>query len=127
MPLGLHRYIKYNLLGSVASGVDILILYMLTRYAGIHYLVSAALSFTAGVLVNHLINILWVFEKRSCTLRLEIMIIVGISSAGLIATELIVGTMVECCGMHYMAAKLFAFALVSLWNYYSRSKWVFAS
>lgn len=52
----------------IASGIALLIdagtLYLLTRFADVYYLVSAATGFTLGLITIYLLSIHWVFSKR---------------------------------------------------------------
>ncbi|WP_455628226.1 GtrA family protein, partial [Parabacteroides chinchillae] len=61
----LIQLFRYTLVGGTAFIVDIGLLYLLTEYLYIHYIISASLSFIAGLLVNYIISTHWVFDKES--------------------------------------------------------------
>lgn len=56
---------RYTVVGFVAFVVDVSLLVLLTEFAGIHYLISAALSFICGLVTNYGLSITWVFDHRS--------------------------------------------------------------
>ena len=53
---------RYLFVGGTAFLVDYGLLYVLTEYCGMHYLLSATLAFIAGLVVNYLISTKWVFR-----------------------------------------------------------------
>ncbi len=50
----LIQFVRYFFVGGFAFIVDFGLLYILTEYAGLHYLLSATLSFIAGLVVNYI-------------------------------------------------------------------------
>ena len=52
----LIQFVRYFFVGGFAFIVDFGLLYILTEYAGLHYLLSATLSFIAGLVVNYIIS-----------------------------------------------------------------------
>ena len=59
----LIQFVRYFFVGGFAFIVDFGLLYILTEYAGLHYLLSATLSFIAGLVVNYIISCIWVFNN----------------------------------------------------------------
>ncbi|MCK4942512.1 MAG: GtrA family protein, partial [Candidatus Aminicenantes bacterium] len=58
------QFFRYGFAGGAAFIVDFSLLYFLTEYLHIYYLISAALSFIPGLLVNYLLSVHWVFNNR---------------------------------------------------------------
>ncbi len=54
---------KYAFVGGIAYSVDFGFLIFLTEVVKIHYLISAAIAFILGLLINYAISILWVFPE----------------------------------------------------------------
>ena len=54
---------KYLVVGGMCTIVDMGLLYILTEYIGIYYVLSAALSFTTGVTLNYFMCTGWIFEE----------------------------------------------------------------
>ena len=57
------QFFRYTLVGGLAFVVDLVLLFVLTEYAHWHYLVSATLSFLAGLLVNYILSTQWIFRS----------------------------------------------------------------
>ncbi len=61
---------RYTFVGGAAFIVDFGSLYLLTDFAGFHYLHSAAIAFILGLIVNYILSILWVFKSRVVNKRI---------------------------------------------------------
>jgi len=59
------QLVRYTLVGGVAFLVDFGLLFMLTEYAGMHYLAAAAVAFLGGLTTNYALSVSWVFSRRS--------------------------------------------------------------
>lgn len=119
------QFVKYVTLGSVSHVVDFGSLYLLTKYLHIYYIISVAVGFIGGVLTNYLISILWIFDRSSYKLHVEIMLIFIISGIGLLITEIIIYALVEYASLHYILSKAVAATVVVFWNFYCRKKFIF--
>ncbi len=58
------QFFRYGFAGGIAFAVDFSLLYILTDFFHIYYLVSAAISFIPGIAVNYVLSIHWVFNNR---------------------------------------------------------------
>ena len=67
----LIQFVRYFFVGGFAFIIDFGLLYILTEYAGLHYLLSATLSFIAGLVVNYIISCIWVFNNWSRRVRFQ--------------------------------------------------------
>ena len=122
----LVQFVRYFFVGSFAFVVDFGLLYILTEYAGLHYLLSATLSFISGLLVNYIISCLWVFNGSKFKNRLvEFLFFAAIGVVGLALNDTLIWLFTDCIGTHYMFSKIVAAAMVYLWNFFARKYLVF--
>ncbi len=117
-----HRFsiqtFRYAIAGGTAFAVDFSALFILTEYAGINYLISAAIAFIMGLIVNYIMSITWVFTKRIfASKRNEFMIFTLIGLVGLVLNELFMWYFTEEMYFHYLVSKLIAVVLVFWWNF----------
>ena len=112
---------RYTFVGGFAFLIDFSILFVLTDFWAIHYLVSAAIAFAFGVLANYILSIFWVFQVRTIKNRfMEILIFTFIGIIGLGLNELCMWFFTEGIRLHYLASKAFATVLVYFWNFFVR-------
>ena len=109
--------IRFALVGGVSFCVDYGLLYALTAYGGLHYLISSALSFTASVLLNYYLCLSFVFQCAGARTYHAHLLFFGSSIMGLTLNQMLLWSLVELAALHYMLAKLIAAALVMLFNY----------
>ncbi len=117
----LVQLFRYLMVAGVAFAVDFSALFAFTKYAGIHYLISAALSFVLGVTTNYILSVRWVFSTRAVDdWRKEAFIFVMIGVAGLGLNEVIMWAFTERVGFHYLISKLISTGMVFFFNFFVR-------
>ena len=119
----LIQFVRYFFVGGFAFIIDFGLLYILTEYAGLHYLLSATLSFIAGLVVNCCIR---VFNNSKFRYRIVVFLFfAAIGVVGLGFNDLLIWLFTDCIGTHYMFSKIVAAAMVYLWNFFARKYLVF--
>ena len=58
------QIIKFGFVGGTAFVIDAGLLFLLTEFCGIHYLISGMISFTASVIYNYILSVKWVFDAK---------------------------------------------------------------
>ena len=122
----LVQLFRYGFVGGVAFLVDYGTLFLLTEYAQIPYLVSAAIAFVAGLVVNYLLSISWVFnQNRNEKPAKEFLYFTIIGVVGLLFNELIMYVATDLCHLHYMLSKIISTMIVFFWNFFARKVLLF--
>jgi len=118
---------KYGFVGGIAYIVDFGFLFFLTEVFKIHYLISAAVAFTLGLLTNYALSILWVFPKRTlANKQIEFLIFSIIGLIGLGLNEIIIWFFTESIHFHYLISKIFSTVVIFFWNFFARKKILFS-
>lgn len=118
---------KYFFVGGIAYSVDFSSLFILTDIVKVHYLISAAIAFTLGLITNYTLSIFWVFSKRTVAdKRLEFIIFSIIGLVGLGLNEVIIWFFTETAHFHYLISKVFSTVVVFFWNFFVRKKILFS-
>ena len=60
----LIKFIKFNAVGLINTGVDFLVFEVLI-FAGIHYIPAQIVSYACGMLNSYLLNSRWTFQDKS--------------------------------------------------------------
>ena len=115
------QFVRYTITGAAALTADFGALFLLTHFGGVYYLVSAAVAFSIGLLINYAISAAWVFTNRTLHNRLlEFGIFAAIGLVGLGLNELGMWLLAGLGGMYYLWAKLITAVLVYGWNFGAR-------
>lgn len=123
---GWIQLFRYFFVGGTAFVVDFWLLWALTEWAELHYLLSAALSFAGGLTVNYVLSVLWVFKDHVLRSRIaEFASFVIIGLIGLCLNEAIIWCATELLNLHYLASKIISTAVVFFWNFLTRKYLLF--
>lgn len=125
------QVIKFGIVGVVASLIDYAILMLLTQVLGWDVALSSALSFSISLVFNYLASMRYVFSRREgLSRRREFVVFVALSLIGLLLNVacMWVGTLaLGDAAVAVTVNKVIATAVVSVWNFCSRKKWLDAS
>lgn len=112
---------RYILSGGAAYLVDYASLILLTELFRVYYLTSAAAAFLIGMAVSYILNVMWVFNKRSFSKKhLELFIFAVIGILSLVLNQYCIWFFTEKAGLHYLYSKIIATVFVFLTNFYAR-------
>lgn len=120
------QFFRYGFAGGVAFAVDFSLLYILTDFLHIYYLISAAISFIPGIAVNYLLSVHWVFNRRVVKNRsFEFLFFTLIGMGGLALNELFMWLFTDVAGFYYLISKILSTALGYLWNFFAKKFFLF--
>ena len=124
----IEQFLKFGVVGAISFCIDYGILMLLSQGLGWDPVLSAGISFTVSVIFNYLASMRYVFTHRDDMSRgREFVIFVVLSVIGLGINELCMVAGVAALGDSALAVtgtKLFATAVVMVWNFVSRTKWL---
>lgn len=112
---------RYVFVGGFSFIVDYGLLFLLTDFFHLHYLISATISFIAGLVVNYLLSTKWIFRKSKLSnTTLEFLIYGIIGVVGLILNNILLYVFTDLLNIHYMISKLITAVIVMGWNFFGR-------
>lgn len=130
----LEQVLKFGVVGVIATIIDFGVMVLLHELLGIDAVVAAALSFAVALAFNYFASMRYVFTRREDISReREATLFVLLSLVGLAINELIMVAgqfVLEANGLPfqegfgYVVVKVFATAIVMVWNFLSRKRWL---
>lgn len=117
----INQILKFGVVGGTAFLIDYGLLFALTEFAGLHYLISGTISFAASVAYNYILSVVWVFEpvgERSRTKDMAVFLILSVVGLGI--NQAIMWVLVEKAAFYYMLSKIAATAIVMVYNFITR-------
>jgi putative flippase GtrA len=115
------QLLRSLMVAAVAFVVDFGVLIILTSYFQVNYLLSAAISFSLGLVVNYLLSVAWVFTNRKLSKKhheLVVFVIIGI--IGLCLNDAIMWLFTGKLLFDYRISKLISTGIVFFWNFGAR-------
>jgi len=117
----LKQFLKYTIVGAVAFLFDFGILFALTHFFAVPYLISATISFIVGVIVNYILSLKYVFRERTYSNKIfEFSVFAVIGVVGLGLNDLFLWLITEKLSLYYLLSKIITTAIVFFWNFSAR-------
>lgn len=124
----IEQILKFGVVGIIATGIDFGVLYVLSQPLGMDPVISAGISFCVSLVFNYVASMRYVFTHREDMSRSrEFVIFLVLSLIGLAINEAIMAAGVAVLGnsaLAVMGTKVLATAIVMVWNFVSRKKWL---
>lgn len=124
----IEQFLKFGVVGTIAFLIDYGVLMLLSQAFGMDPVLSASISFVVSVIFNYVASMRFVFTRRDdLRRRREFIIFVVLSVVGLVINEIIMAAGVAVLGdsaLMVTITKLVATAIVMVWNFFSRKKWL---
>ena len=124
----IEQFLKFGVVGTIAFCIDYGVLMLLSQAFDVDPVLSAAVSFCVSVVFNYMASMRYVFTHRADMSRSrEFAVFIVLSAVGLVINEACMAAGVAVLGTSALmvtVTKLFATALVRVWNFFSRKKWL---
>ena len=123
----LLRFVKFCLVGLSGVLVHLGLLYLLTEFVGLFYLVSAVISIQSSIISNFTLNNYFTFADRRLpgakSFLNHLLKFNLVSLAGLGLNIGVLGLLTEVFGIYYLISALGGIAVAVLWNYLVNTGW----
>ena len=114
------QLIKFGIVGVIAAIIDVGVLVLLKELLSMDVLLASALSFSASVVVNYILSMLFVFKSDNDNKIKEFVVFVALSVGGLLLNQFIMWIGTEFLTIYYLWVKIFAFVFVPVYNFVTR-------
>lgn len=120
------QFFKYLVVGGTAFVFDFATLFLLTEYAHIPYLTSAAIAFIIGLNINYILAKYFVFTgSKVANLKAEYALVVFVSITGLALNQGLIWFFTEQVGIFYLYSKMLSTCIILVYNFWIRKKFIF--
>lgn len=116
-----NQFIKYFFAGGCAFILDFTTFIFLAQYLKIDYLISNTFAFLFGLTLNYILSIKFIFPNRKIkNIKKEYILFGIIGIIGLLLNQFLLYTCIETMEQSLVFSKIFATALVFIWNFAAR-------
>ncbi len=117
----LKQIIHFSIVGGLTTGLDFILLALLTEIVKIPYYISNIFSFSVSLIVNYLLSIHYVFLQKNNHSKIKnIFSFFGLSIIGLIINQIILVLLTQRLGVFYVFSKVISTGIVMMWNFISK-------
>ncbi|MBS3760376.1 GtrA family protein [Halodesulfurarchaeum sp.] len=118
---------RFVVVGVLAAGIQLLLLWLLVDYVRLNYLVGALIAIELTIILQYMINNVWTFKAAKIRGRRQYFV-------GLLKTNVVRGTaipiqlvllfaLVEFGGISYLLANAVAILISGAYRFYLDSRW----
>ncbi len=122
----LAKFLKFGLVGFTGLFVDYGFTFLCKEKLRLQKYLSNAIGFTLAASSNYFLNRIWTFQSTNPEVFLEYSEFILISFIGLILNTFILWQVVSRFKINFYLAKLFAIAVVTVWNFVANLLFTFA-
>jgi putative flippase GtrA len=120
------EFIKFAIVGVVNTIIHMTILYILTEYFGVYYILASLIGFLVAVTNSFILNTIWTFNKdirEKAGVRYSKFFITSIIAAGVNMGLLYLIT--EYFGIWYMLSQIIATGISLILNFIGNKYWTY--
>lgn len=122
----LLKFLKFGVVGFSGLFIDFGLTYLFKEVLHVQKYVSNAIGFMMAASSNYFLNRIWTFQSTNPNIALEYTEFIVISLIGLIINTAILFLLVSKLKMNFYLSKVFAIAVVTLWNFFANLLITFA-
>ncbi len=122
----IDEFFKFGIVGTLGAIINLGVLYALTEFAGLYYILSAVFAFIIAVTSNFFLNKIWTFkEKVKHKTAKKYVQFFSVALFALGVNLAILYSLTEFIGLWYMFSELIAKVMVFLINFAGNKLWTF--
>lgn len=118
-----YKFLKFAVVGLSGVLVDFGTTWFFKEKAKVHKYLANAIGFTVAASSNYFLNRIWTFASHNPQIGVEYVKFLVISLIGLGINTLILWLLVSRFKQRFYLSKLFAIAVVTIWNFFMN--WIF--
>jgi putative flippase GtrA len=120
------QFFRYFFVVGASFGTDFFILFTFTEFFSIHYMISSVVGYLAGMAINYLLSIKWVFKYRVHNSKtLEFSIFIGIGLLGMVINQGLMWFFTDILAIYFMLSRMISAVIGYLWKFFARKHLLF--
>ena len=120
------KFLKFGVVGFSGVFVDFSITYLTKEKLRVPKYLANAIGFSTAATTNYIFNRIWTFKSNNPEVMVEFSEFFAISLIGLGINTFILWLLVSKFKMNFYLAKIFAIAVVTVWNFFANALFTFS-
>ena len=113
------KVIRFLIAGGSAAVVNLGILYILTDYVKMWYVLASVYAFIAAFFVSFLLQKYWTFKEQTHTLvKKQMLLYLGTAGVNILIGTALLYIFVEYFGLHYLFGQIISQGLIAFLSYF---------
>ncbi len=120
------QFVKFGVVGVIGMIINLAVLYCLTTYLNIYYLLSAVIAFGVAVTNNYLLNKVWTFKERLKNKLLSKSVkFLTVSLIALSINIIFLYILTDILGIFYIFSQIISIGIAFVINFIGNKSWTF--
>lgn len=120
------RVARFIVSGSLATSANLGALFILTHFFDIWYLYSSIAATSLALVISFILQKVWTFENAMIEgVSFQVFLFLIVILTGLGINSVVVYTLVEYAGLHYLAAQVLSGLCIAVMNFFAYKHLVF--
>jgi len=119
------------MVGAFGTSINMGLLWVLTEFAGLVYLASAAIAIETSILCNYTVHTFFTFsDHRPATIKAFFFRMLKynmVSLMGMAINMAILWFFTEIVGLYYLLSNIIGIISVTVWRYFISKRWIWKS
>jgi dolichol-phosphate mannosyltransferase len=121
------EFFKFAFVGAIGTIVNLLVLYLLTEFVHVYYILSAIFAFVVAATHNFILNKLWTFKERlEDNFSKKYVQFFSVCLISLIVNLFFLYIFTEIFGIYYLISQVLAIGIALFINFTGNKIWTFA-
>ncbi len=125
----IRQFVKFCVVGGLAAVINFVLLYALTEWFGVWYVISSAFGGVISAVWNFLANKFWTFRnhdrgRQALGQMFKFIVVIG---SGVVVNTLLVYLFTDFGGLDYRWSWVLATGFVTFWNFGFNRFWTFGA
>jgi len=118
------QFASFTGVGAAATLLQYLVLVLLVHAVAMNPSLASATGYVAGAVLNYALNYRYTF-RSTADHRTAVARFVIVASIGLTLNTIIMATLIDGFGLHYLVSQVLATGIVLVWNFAANRRWTF--
>ncbi len=120
------EFFKFAFVGLLGTILNLVVLYSLTEFLQIYYLLSAIVAFVVSATHNFILNKIWTFkENMKDRITSKYLKFFSVSVVALLVNLFFLRVFTESLGIYYMVSQVLAIGMALIINFLGNKMWTF--
>jgi putative flippase GtrA len=121
-----YEFVRFSIVGVINTLVNLIVLFVLTEFFGVYYLISAIFAFLAAVTNSFILNKTWTFRYNSKdSIHIKYIQFLVVSILAFIVNMIVLYSFTEYFHFHYMISQIIGIGLNLVINFLGNKLWTF--
>lgn len=121
------KFIKFGIVGASGILIDLAVTYIFLEKGKFQKYIANSLGFIAATISNYLLNQAWTFNSHEGAQLYQFGKFFIIAVVGLAISNLIIFVLNDNLKLNFYRSKIFAIAVVALWNFFANYLYTFTN